>query len=100
MEVNIYIGFWTLTTKCTQYRLYGQAAFKNPRVRPRSRAQGRVMPRSGFFNTAPARHPDKCNARRGFLERPVKSRLIGLFGVTNVYLLSIQLQTMADTAQM
>jgi hypothetical protein len=29
MEVNIYIGFWTLKMKCTQYGLYGQAAF-NP----------------------------------------------------------------------
>ena len=33
MEVNIYIGFWILKTKCTQYGLYGQAAFKNARVR-------------------------------------------------------------------
>ena len=29
MEMNIYIGFWTLKMKCTQYGLYGQAAFKN-----------------------------------------------------------------------
>jgi hypothetical protein len=29
MEVNIYIGFWTLEMKCAQYGLYGQAAFKN-----------------------------------------------------------------------
>ena len=29
MEVNIYIGFGTLKTKCTQYGLYGQASFKN-----------------------------------------------------------------------
>ena len=34
MEVNIYIGFWTLKMKCTQYGLYGQAAFKNARVMP------------------------------------------------------------------
>jgi hypothetical protein len=34
MEVNIYIGFWTLKTKCTQYGLYGQATFKNARVMP------------------------------------------------------------------
>ena len=28
MEVNIYIGFWTLKMKCTQYGLYGQVAFQ------------------------------------------------------------------------
>ena len=27
--IYIYIGFWSLKTKCTQYGLYGQAAF-NP----------------------------------------------------------------------
>jgi hypothetical protein len=32
MKVNIYIGFWTLKMKCTQYGLYGQAAFKNARA--------------------------------------------------------------------
>ena len=29
MKVNIYIGFWTLKIKCTQYGFYGQAALKN-----------------------------------------------------------------------
>jgi hypothetical protein len=29
MEVSIYIEFWTLEMKCTQYGLYGQATFKN-----------------------------------------------------------------------
>ena len=29
MNWNIYIGFWTLKMKCTQYGLYEQAAF-NP----------------------------------------------------------------------
>ena len=29
VEVNIYIGFWTLTLKYSQYGLYGQATFKN-----------------------------------------------------------------------
>jgi hypothetical protein len=33
MEVNIYIRFWTLKMKYTQYGLYGKAAFKNARVR-------------------------------------------------------------------
>ena len=33
MEVNIYIGFWTLKPKCTQYGLCGRAIFKNSRVR-------------------------------------------------------------------
>ena len=32
MEVNKYIGFWTLKMKCTQYGLYGQKTFKNARV--------------------------------------------------------------------
>ena len=28
MEVNMYIGFWTLKMKCTHYGLYEQTAFK------------------------------------------------------------------------
>ena len=32
MEVNIYIGSWTLKMKCTNYELYGQKAFKNARA--------------------------------------------------------------------
>ena len=37
-------------------------------------AQGRTRPgwgvrTSGLFGVAPARRPDKCNARRGYLER-------------------------------
>ena len=32
MEVNIYIGFWTLKMKCTQYELYEQTCFKNARA--------------------------------------------------------------------
>ena len=31
---------------------------------------GWVRPGSGFFNVAPARHPNVCNACRGYLERP------------------------------
>ena len=33
--------------KCTQYGLYGQTAFKNPRVRPRSGGHELARPRSG-----------------------------------------------------
>ena len=29
MEVNIYIGFWALKMKYTQYGLYEQTTFKN-----------------------------------------------------------------------
>jgi hypothetical protein len=32
MEVNKYIGFWTLKMKCTQYELYGQMTFKNAKA--------------------------------------------------------------------
>ena len=32
MEVNIYIGFWTLKMKCTQYGLYEQATSKTARA--------------------------------------------------------------------
>ena len=32
MEVNIYIGLWTLKMKCTQFGLYRQATFKNVRA--------------------------------------------------------------------
>ena len=32
MEVNIYIGFWTLKAKCTQYGICSQVAFKNARA--------------------------------------------------------------------
>jgi hypothetical protein len=32
MEVNKYIGFWTLKMKCTQYGFYEQATFKNARA--------------------------------------------------------------------
>ena len=32
MEVNIYIGFWTLKMKCTQYAICGEVAFKNVRA--------------------------------------------------------------------
>jgi hypothetical protein len=60
MEVNIYIGFWTLKMKCIQYGLYGQAALKNARVRPGSGGRG-----SSFFGAALCCHPDTCNARWG-----------------------------------
>ena len=29
MELNIYIGFWTLEMKCTPYGIYGEVAYKN-----------------------------------------------------------------------
>ena len=32
MEVKIYIGFWTLEMKCTQYEIYEEVTFKNARV--------------------------------------------------------------------
>jgi hypothetical protein len=32
MEVNIYIEFWTLEMKCTQYGICGEVAFKNVRT--------------------------------------------------------------------
>ena len=32
MEVNTYIGVWTLKVKCTQSGLHGPAAFKNARA--------------------------------------------------------------------
>jgi hypothetical protein len=32
MEVTIYIGFWTLKMKCTQYGSCGQVACKTARV--------------------------------------------------------------------
>ena len=32
MEVNIYIGIWTLEMKCTQYGICGEVAFKNARA--------------------------------------------------------------------
>ena len=32
MKVNIYIGFWALKVKCTQYGICSQAAFKNART--------------------------------------------------------------------
>ena len=65
MTVNIYIGFWTLKTKCTQYGLYGQATFKNASVRPWSGDRG-----SDFFDVVLAHCFDACNARRGYLESP------------------------------
>jgi hypothetical protein len=47
MEMNMYIGFWTLgIMKCTQHGLYGQATFKNARVRPRLGGGG-FTPQSG-----------------------------------------------------
>ena len=42
--------------KCTQYGLYGQAAFKNARIRA---GQARA-----FFGAAHACCPDKCNVFR------------------------------------
>jgi hypothetical protein len=68
MKVNIYIGFWTLKIKFTQYGLYEQAAFKNARL-----GQGRGRPGlggwgSGFFGAALVRRPNACNAHRGYLE--------------------------------
>ena len=33
MEVNIYIGFWTLKVKCTEYGICNQAALKNARAK-------------------------------------------------------------------
>ena len=65
MKVNIYIGFWTLKMKCTQYGLNGQAAFKNARAKPGSGGGG-----SDYFGVAPARAPDVCNVHWGYLKRP------------------------------
>ena len=67
MEVNICIGFWTLKMKCTQYGLYGQAAFKDARVMLGSGGRG-----SGFFGDALALCLDACNARHGYLESPAQ----------------------------
>ena len=52
MDVNMYIGFWTLEVKCTQYELYEQATFKNARVILffRSRAE-RAVVFSGIWNS-------------------------------------------------
>ena len=51
MEVNIYIGFWTLEMKCTQYGICGKVAFKNARAMVffesragRPKVLGRVLP--------------------------------------------------------
>ena len=66
MEVNIYIGFWTMKMKCTQYGLSETMTFKDARVRPSSRGEG-----FGFFGVAHARCLDKCSARRGYLDRPI-----------------------------
>jgi hypothetical protein len=66
MKVKIYIGFWTLEMKCIEYGLYGQASFKNARS-----GQGRGARGSNFFGVAPTCHPDQCNARKGYLERPL-----------------------------
>lgn len=40
MEVNLYIGFWTLEMKCTQYGLRAQATFQNARANLFSRSRG------------------------------------------------------------
>jgi hypothetical protein len=32
MKVNIYIRFWTLEMRCTQYAICGEVAFKNARA--------------------------------------------------------------------
>ena len=32
MEVNIYIDFWTLEMKCTQYKICEEVSFKNAMV--------------------------------------------------------------------
>jgi hypothetical protein len=66
MEMNIYIGFWTLKMKCTQYGLYGQAAFKNAKIILDSEDQG-----SYLFDVALACCPDACNACWEYLERPL-----------------------------
>ena len=52
--------------KCTQDELYGQATFKNARVRPGLGGRG-----SGFLGVAPAcARPDEFKACQGYLERP------------------------------
>ena len=33
MEEDIYVGFWTLKMKCSQFELYGEATFKNARAK-------------------------------------------------------------------
>jgi hypothetical protein len=49
--VNIYIGFWTLKPKCTQYGLYEQTAFK----KCKGQAQvGGLSKSSDFLGAAPA----------------------------------------------
>jgi hypothetical protein len=67
MEVNIYIEFWTLEMKCTQHGLFEQATFKNARVRPGSGAEALA-----FFGVALVNHPNVCNTRRRYVERPLE----------------------------
>jgi len=55
--VNIYIGFWTLKIKCTQYGSYEQAAFKNARLGQGQGRPGLGGRGSGFFGVALVRVP-------------------------------------------
>ena len=86
MEVNIYVGFWTLKVKCTQCVTCGQVAFKNTRamVFPKPGGTGRSF-RSGpenldfFLGAALAR-----KAHRGRFNVPVLYQLTRYSPMTHV----------------
>jgi hypothetical protein len=56
-HIYIYIGFWTLKLKCTQYELYGQVVFKNVRVIPGSWHAMLGGPRLWLFQWYPCPTP-------------------------------------------
>ena len=72
-QLNIYIGFWTLEMKCTQYGICGEVAFKNARalvfleVRQGGQKISGGSKKSRFLcgATAPARIYLPQKARRG-----------------------------------
>ena len=68
MEVNIYIGFWIMEVKCTEYEVCEEVAFKN--------ARAIVFSKSGRAGRSFRSGPDNLDFFVGQLPLPVSTSLI------------------------
>jgi hypothetical protein len=57
MEVNVYIGFWTLKPKCTQYGLYGRSVTLDAVFRDGSELSSKEVTGGGGLRGKPGVQP-------------------------------------------
>ena len=107
MAVHIYIGFWTLKVKCTQYEICSQAAFKNARAIFFSKfgGAGNNFPSGSKFSQEGYPRPNLTPpiVRRGGLDvRPSSisylSLMCSIFVIGHLYLSTIWHKLLLETA--